>query len=374
MKKPKLLSHLMGGEKRRHHVAAFVTQEGDWNRHEPNTGFARVFIAMLILHVFIIGGIILSDFSSSSKTAPRAPMVSPAFTKSKTEIGGALPHAAATSYSAEESRLQHYTVHSGDSVQSIAARLGVDKEEFIHVNHLDENGQFAPGSVLLIPEKKPEGPLAVATAHAMPEISVKPPSDEPPSAAQTLSSAPSPATEISSAPVSKPSSTTTVMLADANGTPVDLVPLPTIPTDEVRTERKTEADSPPEKKATVVSNADSAPRSANKEKSEKGDKSDKSEKSAPKKAIGLGSRPNPVPPPSEMAKRPATKPEPTSKTTGKPSGTKGTATTHVLAKGETLYRLSNQFGVSVESLIKANSIKDPAKLRDGTKLIIPAKQ
>ena len=63
-KKPKLLNTLLSGGKRRHHVAAFVTQEADWNQHEPNTGFARMFIAMLILHVLIIGGIILSDSSS----------------------------------------------------------------------------------------------------------------------------------------------------------------------------------------------------------------------------------------------------------------------------------------------------------------------
>ena len=37
-KKPKLLATLLGGEKRRHHVAAFVTQEGEWNQHEPNIG------------------------------------------------------------------------------------------------------------------------------------------------------------------------------------------------------------------------------------------------------------------------------------------------------------------------------------------------
>ncbi len=47
--------------------------------------------------------------------------------------------------------------------------------------------------------------------------------------------------------------------------------------------------------------------------------------------------------------------------------------THVVGSKETLYSISKKFGVSVSALQKANGIKDPTQLRDGTKLIIPSK-
>lgn len=44
---------------------------------------------------------------------------------------------------------------------------------------------------------------------------------------------------------------------------------------------------------------------------------------------------------------------------------------HVVAKGETLYGIARTYGVSVESIIAANGIKDPSKLLPGTTLSIP---
>jgi LysM repeat protein len=49
------------------------------------------------------------------------------------------------------------------------------------------------------------------------------------------------------------------------------------------------------------------------------------------------------------------------------------AKTHTLASGETLYRLSAKYGVSVAAIQKANNIKNPNSMREGMKLIIPAK-
>jgi LysM repeat protein len=50
-----------------------------------------------------------------------------------------------------------------------------------------------------------------------------------------------------------------------------------------------------------------------------------------------------------------------------------TARTHTLKSGETLYRLSTKYGVSVAAIQKANNIKNPNSMRDGMKLAIPAK-
>jgi murein DD-endopeptidase MepM/ murein hydrolase activator NlpD len=44
---------------------------------------------------------------------------------------------------------------------------------------------------------------------------------------------------------------------------------------------------------------------------------------------------------------------------------------HVLAKGETLYSLARSYGITVDAIVKANSIADPSRLRPGMKLLIP---
>jgi LysM repeat protein len=40
---------------------------------------------------------------------------------------------------------------------------------------------------------------------------------------------------------------------------------------------------------------------------------------------------------------------------------------------ETLYSIARKYGVKTETLQKANGIKDPTTLREGMKLVIPAK-
>jgi LysM repeat protein len=47
--------------------------------------------------------------------------------------------------------------------------------------------------------------------------------------------------------------------------------------------------------------------------------------------------------------------------------------TVVVGPKDTLYSISRKYGVSVDALQKANGIKDPTMLRDGSKLTIPSK-
>jgi murein DD-endopeptidase MepM/ murein hydrolase activator NlpD len=49
------------------------------------------------------------------------------------------------------------------------------------------------------------------------------------------------------------------------------------------------------------------------------------------------------------------------------------AVTHVVAPGETLYHIANEYGVSVGRLMTANSIGDPRELRVGEVLTIPGR-
>jgi len=44
---------------------------------------------------------------------------------------------------------------------------------------------------------------------------------------------------------------------------------------------------------------------------------------------------------------------------------------HVLLKGETLYSVAKQYGLTADVIARANSIEDPSRLKAGTKLLIP---
>ncbi len=44
---------------------------------------------------------------------------------------------------------------------------------------------------------------------------------------------------------------------------------------------------------------------------------------------------------------------------------------HVVQKGETLYRISKTYGVSLEEIVRVNGIDDPSRVSTGQKIIIP---
>ena len=46
--------------------------------------------------------------------------------------------------------------------------------------------------------------------------------------------------------------------------------------------------------------------------------------------------------------------------------------THTLQKGETVYGISRQYGVSPKAVLAANHFSDPNRLAVGTKIVIPA--
>lgn len=383
-KKTPLLSSLMGGEKRRHYVAAYVTNEGEWNQHEPNTGFAKMFIAMLILHVLIIGGIILSD-SGTKKTAPRSPAAAAMMTKGKDEISGSrVASVVETSGNADGAKYETYQVRSADSLPMIAARFGVDQDELIALNGLG-SADFGAGMTLKIPSKRVNAPLQVSAARPL-NVGITTPTSTPvtmhtePQADTTVAvsdaptAAPVEVTAVSDASSPPQNNPALVLLTSATDGGNGLVPLPDVAT-STSTEPSVEPlkieESPPSASSKLEPSSKSDTVVSTEKPKEK-------EKPAEKKTVAAVAAPRPVPPPSEMTKRPINKtdksdkadsPPKTAKTETKPS--KGGS--YTMAKGDTLYRVSAKFGVSVQSLMKANNVKDPAKIRDGTKLVIPAK-
>lgn len=381
-KDTKLLLNLMDGERHRHRVA-LVTEEGEWNQHEPNSGMARMFVVMLLIHVVLIGGIIIYDFMGEEESpqqtatqAARAMSTASGLPQTAPEIVSAQAQAAA-----DTQQHDNYEMRSGDSIKSIAAKFGSTEEEITKLNMIDKGLQIGPGTMLRVPKQavpsaipvdpntlkplvakddvpkaipvsdqppatkvpseavKPADAPASLSAAAMTPMSLVAPNEEPPAASSLVAaantSAIAPVPEASAAPLPAPTNPRAVSLLQENA-----------PTTET---------SKPKDEAKQAAKAESKPLV----------------------------RPNPVPPPTQMLKKiadtpPATKKtEPARKTTAdtppKSVAKAAAARTHTLKSGETLYRLSSKYGVSVAAIQKANNIKNPNAMRDGMKLVIPAK-
>lgn len=328
-----LLDNLLGGERRRHQVA-MITEEGDWNQHESNSGMARVFVVMLLVHVVLIGSIIVYDFVGTEETqsAP-APVVSKTPTTdphelSSTPVKSSLPEATTSSVAStsEIPSSGEYEVKSGDSLPTIAASQGVDIKDLIALNHLEDgNIELNPLTILKLPARKVSEPAQVAVVKDFPPM---------PAANGEAPSAPAPAViPIEQTPTA--ALPATVSLAD-NQPSIDSVPAPAAPA----------MDSTPPAPAPAPVAEPTKPEAT--------------------KLVA----PKPVPTPSQIAeKKPAAKPEPkpAAKTTS--SGSRS----HTMSKGDTLYGLARKYGVSAAAIQKANNITKPESIRDGTKLIIPAK-
>ena len=375
-KETKLLLNLMDGERHRHRVA-LVTEEGEWNQHEPNSGMARMFVVMLLIHVVLIGGIIIYDFMGDDEKPQQT--VTQATRAASSGVG--LPVAAPAvitaqaQAAADTQQFENYEMHSGDSIKSIAAKFGTTEAEITRLNMIDKGLQIGPGTMLRVPKQavpnaipvnpKTLEPMKVAeeVPKAIPVIRDHPPSTKVPSEAVKPAEAPASLSAATMTPVSlltpneaPPATSSLVAAADTPATaPAPLASTAALP--------------PPTKPNVIALLEENAP------------KVEKNKAAAKAEAKPLV-RPNPVPPPTQMLKRiadapPTKKAETTKKTASdappKPAAKSSTARTHTLKSGETLFRLSAKYGVSVAAIQKANNIKNPNSMRDGMKVVIPAK-
>ncbi len=378
-KETKLLLNLMDGERHRHRVA-LVTEEGEWNQHEPNSGMARMFVVMLLIHVVLIGGIIIYDFMGDDEKPQQT--LTQATRAASSGIG--LPVAAPAvvnaqaQAAADTQQFDNYEMHSGDSIKSIAAKFGTTEAEITRLNMIDKGMQIGPRTMLRVPKQAvpnaiPVNPqtlepmkVAEEVPKAIPVIRDHPPSTKVPSEAVKPAEAPASLSAATMTPISlltpheaPPATSSLVAAADTPATaPAPLASTAALP--------------PPTKPNAVALLEENAP------------KAEKSKPAAKAEAKPLV-RPNPVPPPTQMLKKIADAPptakkekaEPTKKTASdappKTAAKSSTARTHTLKSGETLFRLSAKYGVTVAAIQKANNIKNPNSMRDGMKLAIPAK-
>lgn len=385
-KETKLLLNLMDGERHRHRVA-LVTEEGEWNQHEPNSGMARMFVVMLLIHVVLIGGIIIYDFMGDD-TKPQQTVTQAARAVS---TGNGLPMAspeivsAQAKAAADTEQFDNYEMRSGDSIKSIAAKFGSTEAEITRLNLIDKGIQIGPGTMLRVPKQavlsaipvnpKTLKPMAIVedVPKAVPVVKDQPPATKVPSEAVKATEAPASLSAATMTPISL------VAPNEAPPATASLVALADTPATASAPATSAAVALPPPTKPNVVSLLQE---NAPKVEAVRPRDRDETKPVAKAEAKPLV-KPNPVPPPTQMLKKiaeapPATKKaEPTKKVAAdappKTVAKASSGRTHTLKSGETLYRLSTKYGVSVAAIQKANNIKNPNSMRDGMKLVIPAK-
>lgn len=366
-KKDRLLLNLIEGERHKHRVA-MVNEEAEWNQHEPNSGMARMFFVMLLIHVVVIGGIIVYDWLNGEEAAPSAVVTTSAAT-----TPSALPPPALNTADLEAQipieECATYEWKSGDSIASVAKKLGVSEDVLIKMNMLDKGTQLENNSIIRYPKQpviKAQG-IGVAGAdgvapEAVPATSIA--VSEAPMALsapgeKTFSFSPTIENELAPTPgagnaamvtpnvqetpppaVTKEATAEPAAMAEA---PKVVVEAPPAPAPEVKKELPKVQEAPPAKPE---------PKAAPKQVA-------KTEEDVPK-AIPL----NRYTPPAAAAKTAAKKAAPASAVKSK---------TYVVKPGETLYSIAIRNGTTVKALQAANKITKPESLRDGMKLVIPGK-
>lgn len=395
-KETKLLLNLMDGERHRHRVA-LVTEEGEWNQHEPNSGMARMFVVMLLIHVVLIGGIIIYDFMGDEEKPQQTVTQAARAVTSGTGLPTTAPEvvSAQAQAAADTEQYDNYEMRSGDSIKSIAAKFGSTEAEITKLNMIDKGLQIGPGTMLRVPKQAvpsaiPVNPKTLKPMTVAEEVpkAIAVVRDHPP-----VTKVPSEAVKPSDAPASLSAATMTpmslVVPSDAPPVTASLVADADTPAIVKAPPAAAAAALPPPTKPNVVSLLqENAPKvEAETTKPVAVRPRDREE---PKPVIKAEAKPlakpTPVPSPSQMLKKiaeapPATKKtekaEPAKKTTAdappKTVAKTASSKTHTLKSGETLYRLSSKYGVSVAAIQKANNIKNPNAMRDGMKLVIPAK-
>jgi LysM repeat protein len=314
---------------------AMVTDEGVFNEHEPNAGMARLFVVMVMIHVVVIGGIIVYDYLNSPVAAPRPARVQP----SQPSASALPPSAVSDSTLQKELPIEDYATYewrSGDSIPKVAEKLKVPQDVLIRLNMLDKGAQLDQNSILRYPRQPVVRAVSIPGAALATEAA--PPAESLASATQAIDLPPAPAAaaEFSFAP------TIVGELARAPdltpGRPVQSTP----PAPAPAAAAPRVQEQPP---APAPAVADSVP-----------------------KAI-------PVPATQVAALRqvPAAKPAVVAAKAAPKAAAKASTATHTVKLGDNLHRIASRHQISVKALQEANKLSDPNHIREGMKLVIPAR-
>ncbi len=304
-------------------MATMTADDDAWpERDQPSGNLGRIFVLLLLLHVFIIGAVVIYNMIAPKSSAiAKTETVPAAIDKTKATTGtkivtaprSTIPALAsvATPVAAEnrQPEIGTYEVRSGDNVPAIVAKLGITADDLIKQNNLNSTDLY-PGRKLQYTKKATSLPVTLAPSQVV--------------------------TFNTSSGTAKPNPLKAI----------DLAPLPS---------------SLPKKNDNSISSSDSLPK-AIPVKSQSVDHSD--------------TPPAPMTKPKDdngTSAKPKSKNDTNKTATNKPSKDTTGKRTYVVTSKDTLYSVAKKYGVKVAALQKANDIKDPTTLKNGTRLIIPSK-
>lgn len=310
---------------------------------EPGSHLKRIFVLLLLVHVFLVGGIVVYNVlrqqprpavAEREDVSDKKPIVARTLaTGSSAKVPAATPPAP-VAVGAE------YTVQVGDTLRGIAEAHGVDEGDLCAVNGISTETKLETGRTIRLPKKGDTAPEKTqkAPAPAPAVVANKTEASKPDTAKPDVKSSKKETT-----PDAPPGPGKAVVFnAPPSPDTQDHPPGPT----KANTEPagKKIAEKPPEK--SVEKTADkSADKSA--EKAAAKAKEDAKAKEEAK---------------AKLAKEEAAKADKNAK-----------GRTYTVNSKDTFYSISKKFGVNVNELMKLNNVKDPGKLHEGTKLKIPAK-
>jgi LysM repeat protein len=327
----------------RHYVATVDGDQG-WAEERPQHGKGsnRLFLFLLLFHIFLIGSVVLYNLVSERPRPVFADGSAPARPAASTAKSSPAASAAPASQSGET--IEH-RVAVGDSLKSIADASGATQEEIAKLNNIDVSTQLAVGSVLLVPKPKARPAPTVLPAPVTPSrvdesvVTIQPTTaaeariftavEPAASSRKTETLATHPPAEVSKAKIedTPPAAITPSVAVKVEDSPPAAAPKPTESKAMVRTETSTPPATKPAKPVTTAT-ATSKPAE-----------------------------------PAKSAPAPAT-------------ATKAVASgaTHTVKPGDTFYSIARKHGVKLDDLMRVNGMPDPAKLREGTVLKLPAKK
>ena len=306
-------------EHERHRVAASITREQEWEQGEPNSGLARMFVIMLGIHVFVIGGIIVYDFVGGE--TPAKPV----------QASGSTPSSRASSSSTAASVSAPLPTVTSTSAPPAPAPAPEPAKPALSVPQ-----EAAVSMPKAIPYTEPAGKPAAAasskplqTAHANTSDPIAfPPDTASSSAAGSAAGSPAKVADSPPEPAKASSPQKTRVQADkpkpAADKPASFQPKPVAPPSAMRKALAGDGKPP----AAVASK-----------------KKDSREESDP----------------------------PSVKKAAKSSSSSSHQTVkYTVAKGDTVYSLARKYKTTEDAIMKANGIKKASSLGLGKTIVIPS--
>lgn len=360
---------------RHKHRVAMVTEEIAWSHHQPNTGMARMFVIMLMIHIIVIGGIIVYDFMNGEAV----PQTEPSYRNTAAAPASSLPAPAVTeSILEKEHPIDEYATYewtTGDSLPLVAQKLGVSEEVLIKLNMLDKGMQIDQHTILRYPRRpvvKAVGVnVASGTEGVAPQVAIAPVTAAPAESVESNKKSDKMIVSVDKAPVEKATFEPNIL---NRLTPAPVInPVRSVEQSPPKTEVKPLAsieDAPPATNVTKAAPTPAAPKVAEKEVPKAIPYTRPTNTVSQQPAVKDKEMGKEKPVVKKVVNTPPAKVEAKSKAAST-SSTRGTA--YTVKPGDTLYRIAIKNGVSVSALQKANNITKPESLRDGMKLTIPAK-